>query len=81
MDKVLFSFGVYGSNQHPCIWFKEEESKTFNYILTYDIQDAFNTLQNEIKKYLEGGFVVEFVNIEDFKNKGYKDETNNRTGS
>jgi len=81
MDKVLFTFGTYGSNNHPCIWFKVKNSQHCNYILTYDDKDALNTLQKEILNFLELEYTIEFVTLENFfkKNKGYKNEKNNRT--
>jgi hypothetical protein len=59
-NTIYFKFGTYGSHKHPCIWI-ENGSGTSKYILTYDYEDAFKTMQTEIEQYLKHGWKVEWI--------------------
>jgi hypothetical protein len=62
MDKIVrFSFGEYGTNKHPVIWIKVDGSVGDKFIYLNDVNDAMHTLHDQINKYLDVGFKVEWM--------------------
>ena len=62
MDKIVrFSFGEYGTNKHPVIWIKVDGSISDKFIYLNDVNDAMYTLHDQINKYLDVGFKVEWI--------------------
>ena len=62
MDKIVkFSFGEYGTHKHPVIWIKVDGSIGDKFIYLDYVHDAMFVLQEQVNKYLDAGFKVEWV--------------------